>query len=255
MCLIFFALDQHPDYKLVVAGNRDEFYKRKTAVANFWDDHPEILAGRDLEAMGTWLGIARTGRISMLTNYRDLRTLKKDAPSRGHLVSDFLWKNMPPDQYLQQVAEEGHRFNGFNLLVGTADEFWYYSSYGNGIVKLDRGIFGLSNHLLDTPWPKVARGKVGFKSILDTGIVDTEALFKLLYDEDIAEDNFLPDTGLPLERERALSSMFIKTPDYGSRCSTVTLVDPKHQVTFKERVFDVTTFSFQEQSFEFVIGT
>ena len=111
----------------------------------------------------------------------------------------------------------------------------------------------MSNHLLDTPWPKVARGKSGFASILDDRIIDTNALFQLLYDEDVADDRLLPDTGLPLERERALSSIFIKTPDYGSRCSTVILVDRNNKVTFKERVFDVTTFSFQEQTFELVI--
>ena len=141
MCLIFFALDHNPEYKLVVAGNRDEFYKRKTAAAGFWGDYPEILGGRDLEAMGTWLGMTRTGRISMLTNYRDLPTLKSNAQSRGHLVSDFLRLNVPPDEYLQHISAEGDRFNGFNLLVGTPDEFWYYSNYGNGIARIGQGIF------------------------------------------------------------------------------------------------------------------
>src|SRR5512138_2059664 len=141
MCLIFFALDYHPEYKFVVAGNRDEFYKRRTAAAGFWDDYPEILGGRDLEAMGTWLGITRSGRISMLTNYRDLRTLKRDAPSRGHLVSDYLVRNVPAIEYLQQISADGHKFNGFNLLVGTPEEFWYYSNHGNGIARIGQGIF------------------------------------------------------------------------------------------------------------------
>ncbi len=254
MCLIFFALDHHPEYKLVVAGNRDEFYKRQTAAAGFWNDHPGVLAGRDLEAMGTWLGLTRSGRISMLTNYRDVKNLKAEAPSRGHLVSEYLKNHVPADEYLQQVSAEGHRFNGFNLIAGTVDEFWYYSNYGNGVTRLERGIFGLSNHLLDTPWPKVARGKSGFTSIVDAKTVDAEALFRLLYNEDVAEDTLLPDTGLPLERERALSSMFIKTPDYGSRSSTVILVDRNNKVTFKERVFDFRTFQYQEQTFEFVAG-
>jgi uncharacterized protein with NRDE domain len=253
MCLIFFAIDQHPEYKLVIAGNRDEFYNRKTAPAGFWPEYPEVLGGRDLEAMGTWLGMTKAGRISMLTNYRDVANLKHHAPSRGKLVSDFLIRGEPAQTYLKTVATRGQDFNGFNLIAGDVDALWYYSNYGDSITHLGTGTFGLSNHLLDTPWPKVKRGKAHFERILASGEVTAENLFSLLLDEEIAPDETLPATGLPLERERALSSMFIKTPDYGSRCSTVIMVSRNNQVFFSERVFDLRTFEYNTQTFEFAL--
>jgi uncharacterized protein with NRDE domain len=255
MCLIFFALNQHPDYKLVVAANRDEFYRRKTAAASFWDHDPDILAGRDLEASGTWLGMTRSGRISMLTNFRDLRTLKNSAPSRGLLVSNYLSGTIAPESYLQTIVPNGSAYNGFNLLVGSPDELWYYSNFGDGIQQLTKGIFGLSNHLLDTPWPKVKRGKQQFRDVLNANTLRTEMLFKLLSDEEVADDSQLPETGLPKDFERALSSMFIKTSDYGSRSSTVVLVDYDNQVSFTERVYDLETFEYTTQTFRFSAGT
>jgi uncharacterized protein with NRDE domain len=254
MCLIFFALDVHKDYKLVLAGNRDEFYKRKTASAAFWEEHPHILAGRDLEGMGTWLGVNRQGKISMLTNYRDVANLKSSAPSRGKLVSDYLVDDIQPEAYLSRVAESGALYNGFNLLTGTADALWYYSNYANRIQKLSNGVFGLSNHLLDTPWPKVHKGKSRFASIVDNSEIDKDDLFSLLYNEELASDNALPDTGLSRERERALSAMFIKTPDYGSRSSTVILIGRDNRLSFSERVYNPATFEYVTQSFEFTIS-
>jgi uncharacterized protein with NRDE domain len=253
MCLIFLALDYHPRYKLVIAGNRDEFYNRKTAAASFWEDHPNILAGRDLEAMGTWLGVTTQGRISMLTNYRDVKNLKASAPSRGKLVSDFLSSKAPPEQYVRSVSETGDQYNGFNLLTGTIEELWYYSNYGPAPRKLAPGLYGLSNHLLDAPWPKVVRGKEKLKKYLTADDLDPEVLFQLLYDEDRAPDQLLPDTGLDIDRERALSSMFIKTTGYGSRCTTVILVDKQHKIFFTERVFDTETFQFSTSTYEFAM--
>lgn len=253
MCLIFFAINHHPEYKLIVAGNRDEFYNRKTAPAEFWAEYPHVLGGRDLEAMGTWLAMTRAGRISMLTNYRHVANLKARAPSRGKLVSDYLIGSDSPHAYLESIAQMGHLFNGFNLITGTADALWYYSNYGAGVRHLAEGTFGLSNHLLDTPWPKVKKGKTEFERILASRSVASESLFQLLLDEEIAPDEALPSTGLPLERERALSSMFIKTPDYGSRCSTVIMINRKNEVLFTERVFDLETFHYSTQSFEFTL--
>lgn len=251
MCLIFLAVDQHPGYKLIIAGNRDEFYNRKTAPAAFWEEYPDVLGGRDLEAMGTWLGITRGGRICMLTNYRDVVNLKSGAPSRGKLVSEFLTGHDPAPIYLDAVARRGGNFNGFNLIAGDVDALWYYSNYGDGVKRLTAGIFGLSNHLMDSPWPKVMKGKTQFAGALESGSVNPEDLFSLLRDEEIAPDDALPATGLSLDRERALSSMFIKTPDYGSRCSTVIMVDRDNQVFFSERVFDLQTFDHNTQSFHF----
>jgi uncharacterized protein with NRDE domain len=253
MCLIFFSINRHPTYKLVIAANRDEFYNRKTAAAGFWEDHPHVLGGRDLEAYGTWMGITRGGKISMLTNYRDLRTLKPDAPSRGHLVADYLIKPVHPETYLAGIVPYAQQYNGFNLLVGDSDSLWYYSNFGDGIRQLTSGVFGLSNHLLDTPWPKVARGKTKFEMLLQQLTVHPNDLFNLLYDDQRADFAVLPDTGLPPEREHALSSMFIKTDGYGSRCSTVVLVDHNGHVLFSERIYNWETFEFTTSTFEFDI--
>jgi len=251
MCLIFFSLRQYPTYKLIVAANRDEFYNRKTAAAAYWEDHPEILGGRDLEACGTWMAMTRSGKISMLTNYRDPQNINPHAPSRGQLITDYMLSSETPDIYLKRIEATGRQYNGFNLLAGTVDELWYYSNYKEGIDKIQPGFYGLSNHLLETPWPKVVRGKEKFKPVLSRNIIDPEEIFTLLYDDSIAADNQLPNTGLTLERERALSSMFIKTDNYGSRCSTVVLVDYNNHVSFSERVYDLKTFQFTTQTFQF----
>ncbi len=254
MCLIFLAVNQHPRYKLIVAGNRDEFYARRTAAAHFWEDHPGLLAGRDLEAMGTWLGMNRAGKISMLTNFRDLSNIKAAAPSRGKLVSDFLINDESPESYIRTVAAQGASYNGFNLINGTAHDLWYYSNYGAGPVRLQNGLYGISNHLLDTPWPKIVRGKEKMKAVLTEPHPDPEEMFRILYDEEVAQDQDLPHTGLTIDRERALSAMFIKTNGYGSRCTTVIMIDHDDDVVFKERVFDTTSFTFETNTFNFRIA-
>lgn len=254
MCLIFFALHQHPSYKLIVAANRDEFYTRKTAPAHFWEDHPDILGGRDLEASGTWMAMNKKGKISLVTNYRDPANINPKAPSRGQLVSDFLVNGDTPQEYLSKVSERAAQYNGFNLLTGYADELWYLSNYRDGIQKLESGVYGLSNHLLDTSWPKVERGKEKFSEAIGNAMIEPESLFELLYDEQRADDQSLPDTGIGLERERALSSMFIKTSGYGTRCSTVILVSHDNQVLFSERVYELDTFAYKTNRFQFSIS-
>ena len=253
MCLIFISLQQHPKYKLILAGNRDEFYNRKTAPAQFWTDHPDVLGGRDLEAGGTWLAMSKAGKIAAVTNYRDPQNIDPHAPSRGHLVSDFLFDERQASEYLTTISTNGKRYNGFNLILGSADELWYYSNYKPGFEKLAPGFYGLSNHLLETSWPKVLRGKEKLRPILAKSDINPEELFEVLLDDKRAEDDLLPATGLPLDRERALSSMFIKTEGYGSRCSTVILVDKNNEVTFSERVYQVPTFEFTTQIFRFKI--
>lgn len=254
MCLIFLSINQHPNYKLVIAGNRDEFYNRKTATVQFWNDYQHIIGGRDLEAGGTWLAMTKQGKIGMVTNYRDPQNIDPKAPSRGHLVSDFLVSGESADQYLENISANGKKYNGFNLIVGHSSELWYHSNYKQGIEKLLPGFYGLSNHLLDTSWPKVMRGKEKIKPILDNTFIDPEALFEILYDDQTAEDTLLPKTGLTLERERALSSMFIKTEGYGSRCSTVILIDKNDQVLFTERVYDFNTFDYTTETFRFTLS-
>ncbi len=254
MCLIFLSFNQHPVYKLIVAANRDEFYDRETAPASYWPDSPQILGGRDLKAQGTWLGMTTAGKISLLTNYRDPANIDPNAPSRGQLVSDFLGNDIHAAHYLAGVAQGGKAYNGFNLMAGTVDELFYYSNYTEGLKGLAAGTYGLSNHLLDTPWPKVVRGKLKFQSVIEQSSLEPEPLFEFLYDGQKAPDDQLPDTGIGLERERALSSMFIKTPNYGSRCSTVVLVDRANRVLFAERVYDLKSFEYSLRTFEFSIS-
>jgi uncharacterized protein with NRDE domain len=249
MCLIFISINQHPDFKLVVAANRDEFYNRKTAPAQFWPDEPAILGGRDLEAGGTWLGVNKQGKVSMITNYRDPKNINPKAPSRGKLVSDFLLNQTAGRDYLLNLSHP-ETYNGFNLITGTADALYYYSNYREGITEMKSGLFGLSNHLLDSPWPKVTKGKTLMTDILSKPFTSKD-LFELLYNENVASDELLPDTGVGIERERALSSMFIKSPGYGTRCSTVIVVDQNNNFTFSERVYDLSTFQYTEGTFSF----
>ena len=253
MCLIFISVDNHPRYQLILAGNRDEFHSRPTAPATFWKDAPEVLAGRDLLANGTWLGVTRQGRLSLITNYRDPKNINPSAPSRGHLVSDFLISADHGKKYLDKVSTFGAKYNGFNLVVGTPSELWYYSNYGKGVEAVKPGLHGLSNALLDTPWPKVETGKLLLKPLLEKDVINPSEVFDVLYNCKRANDSLLPDTGVGVEWERALSSMFIKSQNYGSRCSTVLLVDRKGHVRFSERVYDLATFSYADGDFEFDI--
>ncbi|UII33022.1 NRDE family protein [Fulvivirga ulvae] len=250
MCLILFAYKTHPGYKLVVAANRDEFYSRPTEPAEFWEDNPSILAGRDLTAGGTWMGINKRGKISMLTNYRDLKNIRQNAPSRGHLVSDFLENDETADKYLHQVSEKGNLYNGFNLVCGTVDELYYYGNYRAGVHPVTSGYHGLSNALLNTQWPKVDKGLNKLRAILKSERIDPEQLFDALYDDIKAPDHLLPDTGVGLERESMLSPMFIKSANYGSRCSTVLLVDHDNRVQYLERTYNIPEFTFTDRVFE-----
>jgi uncharacterized protein with NRDE domain len=253
MCLIFLSLKQHPTYKLIVAANRDEFYNRKTSPADFWKDHSNIVGGRDLEAQGTWLAMTTSGKISMLTNYRDPKNINPIAPSRGQLVSDYLEQDVASEEYLKKIERKAKAYNGFNLLVGNPEEFYYLSNYKIGIDKITSGFFGLSNHLLETPWPKVKNGKRKFEQHLRSENISSHLLFEFLYDGERASDDQLPETGIGLERERALSSMFIKSPNYGSRCSTVILIDQQNNVEFSERVYDLTSFDYVTKTIKFRI--
>lgn len=254
MCLIFVALKQHPKQKLIVAANRDEFYARKTAPVSFWHDYPEILGGRDLEAMGTWLGITRSGRLCMVTNFRDLRNIKAHAPSRGKLVTDFLADKISGEAYLKKIEPKAKLYNGFSLIAGTVDSLFYLSNYKDGIIQLNSGLFGLSNHLLETPWPKVEKGRRAIQDLLRSDVVHKDDLLNVLSDETLGDDHELPDTGVGLERERMLSPAFIKSPDYGTRSSTVIMVDYNNHVAFHERVYDPLRSAFSLRSFQFVIG-
>ena len=254
MCLILISINNHPAYKLIVAANRDEFYKRKTLDLESWSDHPQVIGGRDLEASGTWMAVTRSGKVSMVTNYRDLSNIRPNAPSRGKLVSDFLVGTNSPEEYLKAIEPNAAAYNGFNLLVGNQDRLYYLSNYRKGISPLDRGFFALSNHVLDTPWPKIVRGRQRIVPVLRNSVIDPEALLDALFDQTIAADKDLPDTGVGLERERALSAMFIRMENYGTRCSTVLMIDKDNNVTIAERVYEPADLSHREKKIQFRIA-
>jgi len=238
MCLIFVAHRLDPRYPLIVAANRDEFHARPTAAADWWADAPEVLAGRDLEAGGTWLGVSRGGRFAALTNYREPGLHRPDAPTRGNLVSDFLRGAERPADYLARVAAGGARYNGFSLFVGNGTALACYSNRGGTARDLTPGLYGLSNHLLDTPWFKVEEGKRALASLLERDVIDPEALLELLADREIASDDELPDTGIARDWERRLSARFVSGAEYGTRSSTALLVDNQGRAQFVERSFD-----------------
>ena len=253
MCLIAFAYNVHPSYRLILAANRDEFYERPSSSADFWKDNPDVLAGRDLKNGGTWLGITRDGKFAAVTNYRDPSTLKSGAPSRGKIVSDYLIGNHNVENYLNIVSSKVFQYNSFNLLLGDDNGLFVFSSRGEQ-QKLKPGIYGLSNHLLNTPWPKVVRSRRMLKAALEKKGDDLEAkLFDLLADRRVPPDDKLPSTGIGLEWERLLSSIFIESPIYGTRSSTVLLIGKNRRVRFVEKVFDGQKEPWIASRFSFVL--
>lgn len=294
MCLILLAWQVHPDYPLVMAANRDEFFARPTAPAEFWPEHPasggQVLAGRDLQAGGTWLGMTRSGRFAALTNYREVRapaaSPSPTSRSRGHLVSDFLQGSGSAPDYLANVAAQAADYEAFNLLCGqlpsahgAAAGLWYYSNRDmterkeppaardapaapaaqGPIQALAPGIYGLSNHLLDAPWPKVTEGKSALTLAL-AGLPEKAPLFELLRNNKTYADKELPRTGISLDWERALSAAFIRSaqmPHYGTRSSTVLLCDRQQHIDFAEQTYPAegaeatATTSSQYRQFRF----
>lgn len=231
MCLIVF--DWQPDgaapAMLTLAANRDEFLRRETSPMQWWADRPMVLAGRDLSGGGTWLGVTRDGRFAALTNYRAPSEVRPNAPTRGTLVSDFLTGSpVSPMDYLADVSREGHRYNGFNLLVGdfTRRELgWYGNRADAAPTLLEAGIHGLSNSLLNTPWPKLVAQREALRDLLVGGdAVSLDRMIETMRNPAIADDALLPATGISLERERVLSAAFIETADYATRSTTALCV-------------------------------
>jgi len=238
MCLILFAYNVHPSYRLILAANRDEFHDRPSQPADFWTRHPHVLAGIDLKEKGTWLGATKTGKFAAITNYRDPSSWKADAPSRGKLVSRYLTGASDAGKYLKAISAKAQTYNGFNLLLGDNDGLFVYSNRGSA-QKLSGGIHGLSNRLLDTPWPKIKRGKRLLEEALaKKGDELEEALFAMLADRRIPPDSQLPDTGVGVEWERMLSPMFIASPGYGTRSSTILLIGKNRRVKLVEKVYN-----------------
>ena len=255
MCLVLFAYEVHPSYRLILAANRDEFYERPTQRASFWPDAPGVLAGRDLLHGGTWLGVTRAGRFAAVTNYRDPAAKLDGAPSRGALVKDFLAGAQSPADYARAIDARAAAYNGFNLLVGDARGLYYLSNRGGPPRELPAGVYGLSNHLLDTPWPKVERGKKALAEVVGRGdALAPEPFIDILFDRVCASEAELLDTGVGVELERLLSPLFIVSPAYGTRCSTVVLIDRRGTLTFVERTYGSGAVTSGEASYEFNVG-
>jgi uncharacterized protein with NRDE domain len=238
MCLIVFAWKVIPGCPLIAAANRDEFYDRPAAPASWWQDHPQVFAGRDLRGGGTWLGVSRAGRFAALTNIRAPSERRDGAPSRGALVADYLSGDDTPQEYVARIKAGTDDFNGFNLLIGDEDTMIWYSNRDRGDARngapLEPGIYGLSNDRLDAPWPKVVRTKAQFASMLCQGAPE-DAYFEMLSDTTRASDCRLPKTGVSLEMERLLSSVCIESPTYGTRVSTVVQLRADKSVSLDER--------------------
>lgn len=236
MCLILIAWRIDPNTPLVVAANRDEYFARPTRAAHWWGaipeapgtpapsgspSAPELFAGRDLEAGGTWLGVTRTGRFAALTNYRDPSPPRPNRPSRGELVVRALTGQAPLVTTLETLATQAHRYAPFNLFSGDRERLGIHESTTGHTRWLEPGYYALSNRVLETRWPKTERARARFKAWMEHTPDNETALLELLRDDRRALDADLPDTGIPLEWERALSSIFIRAPGYGTRASTL----------------------------------
>ena len=239
MCLILFAYEMHHDHRLILGANRDEFYERPTAPLDWWEDYPNVLAGRDLRAGGTWMGISKTGKFAGITNFRDPAGVKNYAPSRGPLVSNFLCGDESPQRYLEKIHLSSEKYNGFNLILGDDDGLFYYSNYQNEIHQLTPGIYGLSNGFINSPWPKVITGKAHLTKLIQQKTVDDEPIFKLLDNRQQPPEDQLPDTGVGMEWERILSPLFIQSDIYGTRSSSVIRIKKKGEIHFSERTFEI----------------
>lgn len=220
MCLIVIAWRARAGKPLIVAANRDEWRERPTQAAHWWPDHPELFAGRDLRAGGTWMGVTRGGRFAAVTNFRDPSEKRSTARSRGTLVTDFLLDPRGPEEFLRALAPSAGEYNGFNLLVGDGESLWYFGSREGEARAVQPGVHGLSNHLLDEPWPKVVRGRMAMEAALHDGD-PAPRLFDMLSDGEGAPDAALPQTGVGIAWERRLAAPLIVGADYGTRASTV----------------------------------
>jgi uncharacterized protein with NRDE domain len=231
MCTIFFAFNYFENYPFVYLGNRDEFHKRATERARF---HGNILMGQDLEKLGTWFAVRKDGRIAFLTNYRDMINISKEAISRGQLILDYLRNNKSALDYLEALKSYSHKFNDFNLILGDMNQLYYFSSVQNSYRKLKPGLYGLSNGLLDESWYKVDLGK----DLVKASHVDVESYFHILDNNNLADDDKLPSTGLNFEAEKALSALHVDYGEYGTVYKQVVLYDGRKIAYYDKTIID-----------------
>lgn len=252
MCILFIGVNQHKHFPLIIAANRDEYHARPTQGSQFLTQHPSVLAGKDIKAGGSWMGVSKSGRLAALTNIRAPQREKAEAVSRGELVMDYLCENEDEQQYLTRLKQSANNYNGYNLLFGTLNNLQVYNNYEDSVYALEEGVYGLSNANLNAPWPKLDLGRSELaKYCQQSNELNIEHLFSLLKNDKKATDDVLPETGAPIEWERKLSSIFIASPEYGTRSSTVLLLDRFNQVFWQERSFDSQAELVNQQTYLF----
>ena len=258
MCLIAFAWNAHPDFRLIVAANRDEWHDRPAAPAAWWNDHPDILAGRDMRAGGTCMGVNRKGRFAAITNFREPSNKQSMARSRGELVTAFLANDATPETFLYATKLRSHEYTEFNLIVGDTSSIAYFSSLRGEVEILSPGVYALSNHTLNEPWPKVNAAKSALEAILQAEMPEKArqmAIYDFLSDTETAPDSTLPDTGVGLAWERVLSPALIVTPTYGTRASTILSIANSNEVSFAEHTRAINGAVRSVAEFRFEVRT
>lgn len=249
MCLIVFAWQSHPEYKLVLAANRDEFHRRPSQALHWWPDKPNVLAGRDLQAGGTWLAANRKGGFATVTNYREQQRVDRKLKSRGDLVSDFVTNDVNALEFVNSIG--GEKYAGFNFLAADNEELIYVSNRGDGPTRLSPGIYGLSNASLDTPWTKLVNSREKLRALIDSNSINETTLMQLVADRTTVPVSEVEAGPLPFEFAKAITAPFIVSPDYGTRCSTTLLWSHTQKVAVSERRFDESGKSIGESRFDF----
>ena len=258
MCLAVFAHGVHKTYPFIFVANRDEFYDRPTASASYWNGNQAIFGGRDLRCGGGWLAVSRHGKFAALTNFRDPPARNSDAPSRGAIVQTFLENGRSASDFFVDMDRTSSDYNGFNLIAHTGSDVYYYTNKrgeSDAYQRLKSGVYGVSNHYLDTPWPKLERARDALErqARVSDATLDVEALFEIMMDQSVPSDEVLPNTGIDLEMERTLSTAFIETPEYGTRSTTVVLMDRNGDFLFSERIFNGGRHCYQTTHHKVVV--
>ena len=246
MCIIAVSFKTHTEYPLIIVSNRDEFYIRKTEAAHIWQDAPHILAGRDAEQGGTWLGVSKRERFVAITNSRNPTLPERGTYSRGQIATDFLNSEIRAQEFAEDLQQNKHLYGPFNVLLFDGDQLYHYNNIVDTITQMQPGIYGLSNATLNTPWPEVELLKSSFAHVLSNPSFSDDDLFKVLTNRTKAPDEALPSTGVPLELERNLSAIFIHFEGYGTRCSTVIRLTNTHW-QFTERTYENSEFVCSQQ--------
>ena len=239
MCLILFAHHATPQYKLVLIANRDEYHQREAKPADFWQNSPNIFGGIDCTAGGSWLSVDKSGRFAAITNIRKPPFKKTNTLSRGEIISQFLSRQQTAAEFINELKEKDHLYGLFNLLLLDDSGLWHYSSDSQQSQAVPHGIHGLSNASLDTPWPKLARSQAALEQQLSLPLIDESKLLNIMQSTERPSDEELPKTGVSLEFEQFLSSVFIQGDDYGTRCTTLLTIDHSNTMKFTELTYNV----------------